>query len=216
MAISALTKFLINPQLRWMIYFTILFLTMLAYIQEPLRFSTAKGITGLSYMWETYIFGMINLINYFVSFFALWLTIPFVFNFPKYWFIALFFFLFAVYTEIFFNSREITNKNENDFNPPPWYMYPKKQRLIIHYFIFAFDVMIFLQFFLSSNDLPPNVKTILDKYILGRFGGWIEGNRINFVVSWLGSVGLLYDVYNIHNQSIFNACMFELPKSWNF
>jgi len=212
---TALTRFIINPQLRWMIYFTILFLTILAYIQEPLRFSTAKGITGLTYIWETYLFGMINLINYFISFFALWLTIPFVFNFPKYWFVALFLFLFAVYTEIFVSSKEIVEQ-DTEFNPPPWYMYPKKQRLIIHYFILVFDMIIFLQFFLSSNDLPPMVLTVLDKYILGRFGGWVKGNKLNFLVSWLGLIGLLYDIYNIRNQTRFNSCRYNLPKSWDF
>ena len=216
MDISAFSRFIVNPQLRWIIYFVILFVTILAYVQEPLRFSTAIGITGLEYRWETYMFGMLNLLNYFLSFFALWLTIPFVFEFPKYWFVSLFVFLFAVYTEIFVNSKPVSNENPDTFSPPPSYMYPKGQRLLIHYFILAFDIIIFTQFFLAENNLSANVQTILDKYVLGRFGGWIKGNRVNLLISWLGIIGLFYDMYNIINQSRFNACLYKLPKSWDF
>lgn len=212
--LSALTKFLIKPELRWIFYFVALFLTVIAFIQEPLRFSVAKGSFGLPFNWETYILGVLNLLNYFLSFFALWLTIPFVFTFPDYWFITLFVFLIALYTEIFVNTK--TYKKNDSFQPPPTYIYPKKYRMIIFYFILIFDVIIFTQFLLSSGNISENVKTLLDKYLLGRFGGWIEGNRINFVVSWLGTIGIIFDLYNIYNQQKFVACSVELPDTWNF
>lgn len=213
---SSFATFLINPTLRWLLYFVILALTVLAYIQEPLRFSNAKGFTGLPYSWETYIFGMFNLCIYFLSFFALWLTIPFMFNFPKYWFVALFAFLFALYTEIFLNSRTYDNDDKNNFKPPPSYIYPKSMRLIIYWFILLIDIIIFVQFFLASEEVSINVKTFLDKYLLGRFGGWIKGNKMNFLVSWLGLFGLLYDIYNIRNQQGFYACKYKLPNEWNY
>lgn len=214
--VSSFATFLINPTLRWLLYFIILGLTVLAFIQEPLRFSGAKAITGLTYSWQIYIMGMINLCVYFLSFFTLWLTIPFVFNFPKYWFIALFAFLFALYTEIFISSREYTNDDKDTFKPPPSYIYPKNERLIIHWFILLLDIVIFIQFFLAYGEVSINVKTLLDKYLLGRFGGWIKGNRLNFLVSWLGLCGLLYDIYNIRNQTGFYACNYNLPKEWDY
>jgi hypothetical protein len=214
--ISSFATFLINPTFRWVLYFVILCLTILAYVQEPLRYSNVRGITGLPYTWETYILGMFNLCVYFLSFFALWLTIPFIFNFPKYWFVALFAFLFAIYTEIFISSRIYKNNDKDNFQPPPSYIYPKNERLIIHWFILLFDIIIFTQFFLASNEVSIPVKTLLDKYLLGGFGGWVKGNRISFITSWLGLCGILYDIYNIRNQSGFYACKYELPNEWNY
>ena len=109
-----------------------------------------------------------------------------------------------------------TYKKDESFQPPPTYIYPKKYRMIIFYFILIFDIIIFTQFLLSSGNISENVKTLLDKYLLGRFGGWIEGNRINFVVSWLGTIGIMFDLYNIYNQQKFVACSVELPDTWNY
>lgn len=214
--ISSFATFLINPTLRWLLYFIILGLTVLAYIQEPLRFSGVRGFTGLTYAWQTYIFGMLNLCVYFLSFFALWLTIPFMFNLPKYWFIALFVFLFALYTEIFVNTRVYDNEDKDTFKPPPSYIYPKGERLIIYWFILLIDIVIFAQFFLASGDVSVNVKTWLDKYLLGRFGGWVKGNKMNFLVSWLGLCGVLFDIYNINIQNGFYACKYGLPAEWDY
>lgn len=213
---NALIRFLTRVELRWFFYFTALILTVFAYFQEPLRYSNAEGITGLTLSWETYILSMINLVNYFITLFGLWLTIPFLFGMPNYWFIALFIFLMALFTEIFINTKDYVNVDNNIFQPPPDNFYPKKYRLIIHYFILIFDVLIFLQLFLATNDISINAKTFLDKYLLGRFGGWVKGNRINFLASWLATVGILFDIYNIRNQTYFYPCKYKLPITWDF
>lgn len=208
-------NFLIRVELRWFFYSIALILTILAYYQEPLRFSNAKGISGLPFSWETYIFSLINLLNYFITLFGLWLTIPFIFGLPNYWMIALFIFLMALFTEIFIDTKKI-NINDEKFQPPPQNLYPKKYRLIIHYFILIFDILIFSQFFLSTSEISINAKTYLDKYLFNRFGGWIKGNRINFLASWLATLGILYDIYNIINQTNFYPCKYKLPNTWDF
>lgn len=214
---SALVKFLTRVELRWLFYFAALVLTVLAFFQEPLRFSNYKGMSGLPYSWEIYIFAICNLVNYFLTLFGLWLTIPFIFGLPNYWFVALFVFLMALFTEVFINTKKYIDSSEDDsFKPPPDYIYPKKYRLIIHYFIFIFDIFIFLQLFLATNQISNNAKTFLDKYLLGSFGGFVEGNRINFLTSWLALIGILYDIYNIRNQSNFIPCKVGLPNTWDY
>ena len=93
----------------------------------------------------------------------------------------LFLIILAIYTQFTINA-EITKK-DGTLKPPPNYLLPKKYRLFFHYFILVLDILIFAQFFLAGGNINLQVKTYLDKYIFGRFGGFIEGNRVSFIAS---------------------------------
>tara|TARA_B100000575_G_scaffold282155_3_gene273511 strand:- start:36 stop:704 length:669 start_codon:yes stop_codon:yes gene_type:complete len=211
----AFNIFITNIVVRWFFYFITLFLTILAFIQEPVRYSYLKGFTGLSYKWHMYLLAIFNLLNYIFTFLCLWYTIPFKQNaLSGLWYLPIFAIVWAIYTEVTLN----TNQTEEDgtFNPPPKFLYPKSQRLIIHWFILIFDIIIFLQFYLSSGITNINKDTYLHKLLLGRFGGYTTGNKLAFITSWLGLIGLANDFYNINIQSKFRACIYNLPKAWDF
>ena len=212
--LNGIIKVLLNENIRWLFYFTALFLTVLAYINEPIRFSGEIGSIGTTYQLQLYIFAILNLVSYFISFLSLWITIPFSFKLPRYWFFALFILIIAIYTEFYMNSK--IYREDGSLNLPPSYLYPSYNRLLIHYFILAIDIIIFAQFFFVSPMTNKNIITYFDKYLLSRFGGWTEGNKISFIVSWLSLYGLSNDIYNIYLQSNFKACDYNLPKSWDF
>lgn len=209
----AIADFISLSEIRWLFFTLVIVFTVFLFIQEPIRFSGIKGFTGLSMKWHIYVIAVINAFNYILTFFSLWYTIPFTNNFSAYWYVPLFVIVLAIYTQFTINA-EITEK-DGTFNPPPNYLLPKKYRLFFHYAILVLDILIFTQFFLAGGNISLETKTYLDKYIFGRFGGFIEGNRVSFITSWLGLIGLANDFYNIYLQKNFKACAYNLPDSWN-
>jgi hypothetical protein len=208
-----IADFISLPQIRWFFFLSVICLTVLVFIQEPIRFSGIKGITGISMKWQIYIIAIVNALNYIITFLALWYTIPFSYKLSAYWYVPIFIIILAIYTQFTINAK-ITTK-DGTFNPPPDYLLPKKYRMFFHYLILVLDILIFTQFFLAEGNIGLEVKTYLDKYIFGRFGGFIEGNRLSFLASWLGLIGLGNDIYNIQLQNNFKACKYNLPDSWN-
>ena len=211
--LQKIANFISLSEIRWFFFILVIFLTVFVFIQEPIRFSGIKGITGLNMKWQIFTIAIINALNYMLTFLTLWYTIPFSYNLSSYWYMPLFLIILAIYTQFTINA-EITKK-DGTLKPPPNYLLPKKYRLFFHYFILVLDILIFAQFFLAGGNINLQVKTYLDKYIFGRFGGFIEGNRISFIASWLGLIGLANDFYNIYLQKNFKACKYELPDSWN-
>lgn len=211
--INALKKFLEEPSIRWFFFLLVIVLTVFLFIQEPVRFSGVHSKIGLPMKWHYYVIAIANAFNYIFTFLALWYTIPFTTKFPAYWYLPLFILVLLIYTQYTISSRIVTD--DGTFNPPPNYLLPKKYRLFFHYFILVLDVLIFIQFMLASGNLNIEVKTYLDKYVFGKFGGFIPGNKLNFIVSWLALLGLANDIYNIYMQTGFVACKYNLPASWN-
>ena len=59
-------------------------------------------------------------------------------------------------------------------------------------------------------------NTILHRYLLERFGGWYDGNKLAYFVGWLGFMYVSNDIYNLWISMYFNACEYKLPSSWDF
>ena len=58
-------------------------------------------------------------------------------------------------------------------------------------------------------------KTLFSHYILERFGGWIEGNKLDFIFEWSGMIDVFIKIYILLLQKEFIACEYGLPSSWN-
>jgi hypothetical protein len=209
----ALRKFLEEPNIRWFFFLLVICFTVFLFIQEPVRFSGVHSKVGLPMKWHYYILAVLNAFNYVFTFLALWYTIPFTTKFPGYWYLPIFILILLIYTQYTISSRIVVD--DGTFNSPPQYLLPKKYRLFFHYVILTLDIIIFIQFMLASGNINIEVKTYLDKYVFGKFGGFIPGNKLNFVVSWLALLGLANDIYNIYMQTGFVACKYNLPASWN-
>ena len=46
-------------------------------------------------------------------------------------------------------------------------------------------------------------------------GGWIEGNKLDFLFEWSGMIDVFIKIYILLLQTGFNACEYGLPLSWN-
>lgn len=210
---SSLLKFLEEPNIRWFIYLLAIIFTVFIFIQEPVRFSGIKSFLGVNMKWHYYILAIVNAFNYMFTFLALWYTIPFTNKLTGYWYLPIFIIILSIYTHFTISSKIVEDNGK--FNPPPNYLLPKKYRLFFHYFILILDIIIFIQFMLAAGEVNIQITTYIDKYIFGKFGGFLPGNKMNFIVSWLALLGLANDVYNIYMQTGFIACKYALPASWN-
>jgi hypothetical protein len=59
-------------------------------------------------------------------------------------------------------------------------------------------------------------KTIISRYVLERFGGWYEGNKLDYLYEWAGLFDIVTAIYILYLQTTFQACEYGLPSSWNF
>lgn len=211
--LDLLSKLLINPALRWIVYFLTLALVMYAYVMEPARFSAKRSFFGITSSFETFISMCFTLMFYLVLFLGLWLTIPFTDKLPDLWYVPMFAILFAIVTQLFIDTPTVGS--DKAFSPPPTYIPAKPYRRLVYYGILILDVIIFIQGFIYAGISTQFKTTILHQFILNRFGGTTPGNMLNFLTEWFGIIGLVLDGYWIYGLETFTACKFGLPSSWN-
>ena len=209
---SAFGKFLLNKTIRWICYFSVLFLTIIVYIQEPTRFSKKKSFLGVEYRLHIFITFSITLFLYMFTFLGLYYSIPFKNTLPDLWYIPLFVMCYCII--LHFHSISKSIENTEDLQPLPSYILSRKYRYIFYYLIVIFDIFIFLQVLYHSGIVQTTKRTVLDKFILNKFGGFNTGNKVNFIISWLGLLGLGLDFYMVYLQTSFNPCNYGLPNNW--
>lgn len=212
---STLIDFLLNPWFRWLTFIALTILTILAYVQEPIRFSNDKAWFVLNYKYQYFIIQIINMSIASIAFLGLWYTIPFTKSFPYLWYIPIIIIGYAYITQLTIDSPTVVDDGKT-FNPPPTYMWSKKYRSIIFWGILIFDILCFLQGFIYAGVSPEYKTTILHQFVLNRFGGVNENNMTSFIYSWLGVVAVCLDIYMLYNHTTFTACEYNLPSSWNF
>lgn len=217
-----LLNFIINPVVRWVIFLLNVVFVMFAYNQEIVRFSVIKGISGLPFNWQMFCILLLGVFGSFLTFIGLWLTIPFTEGLPFYWYIPIFIILLAYYLQNTIDLKPIENntkcndKTNENFNPPPTYILPKKYRIALVYIILILDIIIFTQYYIYFGVFDYSKNTYLHRYLLERFGGWYDGHKLAFLAEWLGVFYVISDTYNIYLQTTFEACKYKLPSSWNF
>jgi len=212
--ITDLSNFLISPLSRWLIFALTFAITAFSFSQEIVRFSYLKAFSGFTYNIHMFIISMIGVFGWFLTFLGLWLTIPFTDKLPDYWYMPIFLIIMAWYSQMALNTYSV--KDTDDLSPPPGYILPKKYRKLIVYIILILDIIIFAQFFIYMGISDDSKKTVLHRYFTERFGGWHSGNKLAYLVSWIGAIYIINDLYSIHLQKTFRSCLYDLPKSWDF
>jgi hypothetical protein len=217
-----LSRIIINPSFRWIVYILALALVLYSYVLEPIRFSDKKTWFGLSYKYENFIMMCFTAFFYIFVFLGLWLTIPFTDILPEYWYIPIIVFIFAIVLHLTISTPTInlqgtmkdTNSKES-LMPPPSYFQPKSVRKAMYYIILILDIIMFVQGLIYAG-IKTNFKTtVLHQFFLNRFGGTNPENMLNFATEWLGMFGILIDVYWIYGLETFSPCKYGLPVSWN-
>jgi len=211
--LHALSEFLVTPLIRWILLGLSIIVTIIQYLNEPQRFSYVKAESGLSYKWHLYILAVFACITTTLTILSLWITIPFTNYLPEYWYIYLFILYLAIITQITVDSPQYAD--DGSFNPPPSYMMPQEYRVMITYVGLVIDILIMVQLFIYFGIADVNKPTLFSKYILERFGGWYPGNKLDFLFEWSGIVDVLLKVYILFLQKNFQACLYNLPASWN-
>lgn len=209
-----LIDFLLQPWFRWFSFIALTILTILGYIQEPIRFSDKSDILGINFKYQYFVIQILNISIAAIAFLGLWYTIPFTKSFPYLWYIPIMIIIYAYITQLTIDSPVVKDDGEG-FNPPPTYLWPKFYRAFIFWGILIFDIICFLQGFIYAGVSPEFKTTILHQFILNRFGGVEPGNLASFVYSWLGVAAVCLDIYMLYNQATFKPCNYDLPNSWN-
>ena len=205
---------LINPNFRWFIYFLIIVLTIIAFTQEPIRFSKEYATTGITWQYHYFILFCITIFAYLFTFLGLWYTISFTDKFPYLWYIPFFILIYAILLQVTVNTKPVSK--DDTLNAPPDTFLPRKYRYMIYIFIVLCDILIFIQAFIYSGITTQYKSTVLHQFFLNRFGGFSSKNLFNFLMGWFGLIGLGLDLYMVYNQVNFSACKYGLPESWNF
>lgn len=211
---NIITRLLLNIPLRWLFMLTVMILNFIAYYQDPIRLSNSMCYFNLPCKWFSYLAGMGTFTMDVLTFLGLWLTIPFTNKFPEYWYFPLIILGYAVISQITIDSKTY-KKNEN-LNPPPRGLWPKKYRVMLYTSILIIDIIIFMQFFFASGIKDYSKNTVLHRIFLERFGGFYKGNELPFIVAWFGIIGVAFDSIALNLVRTFEACKYELPNSWNF
>lgn len=217
-----LSRIIINPSVRWIVYIIALVLVLYSYVIEPMRFSNKKTWFGLSYKYENFIMMCFTAFFYIFVFLGLWLTIPFTEILPEYWYIPIIVFIFAIILHLTISAPTINlapqnraAKEQERLQPPPSYFQPKSVRKAMYYVILILDIIMFVQGLIYAG-IKTNFKTtVLHQFFLNRFGGTNPENMLNFATEWLGMFGILIDVYWIYGLETFSPCKYGLPASWN-
>lgn len=218
-----LSRLIITPEFRWIVYIIALALVLYSYLLEPIRFSDKKTWFGLSYKYENFIMMCFTAFFYIFVFLGLWQTIPFTTILPEYWYIPIIVFIFAIILHLTISAPNInlssqnntTEKQQERLQPPPQYFLPKSVRKVIYYIILILDIIMFIQGLIYAG-IKTNFKTtVLHQFFLNRFGGTSPENMLNFATEWLGVIGILIDVYWIYGLETFSPCKYGLPASWN-
>jgi len=210
---STFAEFLVTPLFRWILLLLGVILTIIQYLNSPQRFSYNTARFGISFKWYMYMLCMFNLFTSSLTTMGQWGSIPFTDSLPEYWYIYVFVICFAIITQITLDSPQIAD--DGSFNPPPTYMFPQKYRVIISYVSLIVDILLMVQVYIYFGIANIYKKTLLNKYILERFGGWIDGNKIDFLFDWSGIIDVLIKLYIFALQRDFFACEYGLPPSWN-
>jgi hypothetical protein len=211
--IEHIKNLLILPRFRWFTLILSIILTLLQYLNNPIRFSYKHTSIGLPYKWYLYLLAIICGIIGILLFFSLWLQIPFTTNLPKYWYLYLFVLYISFITQLNLDSPQYAD--DNTFNPPPSYLMSQKYRVILSYatVIVSFLTMLQLYIYFGVNDTTKT--TAISKYFLERFGGWYPGNKMFFLLDWAGLCDTIIKLYILYLQYNYQACNYSLPLSWN-
>ena len=211
--LTGLAEFLVTPVLRWLLILLCVIFTLIQYVNSPQRYSFVNAEFGLSFKWYIYILCIFNLFTSTLTTIGQWATIPFTDVLPDYWYIYIFVLCIAIVTQITMDSPQILD--DGTFNPPPTYMFPQKYRVMIAYISVIIDALLMLQLYIYNGIADTSKTTLLSYYILERFGGWIKGNKLDFLFEWSGMIDVFIKIYILLLQTGFHACEYGLPTSWN-
>jgi len=211
--LSELCEFIITPFSRWVLLFLGIIVTIIQYLNTPQRFSFKTAEFGIQFKWYIYLLCMLNLFTSSLTVIGQWATIPFTDYLPDFWYIYFFIICFAIITQITIDEKEISN--DGSLNPPPLYMFPQYYRVLIAYISVLIDTMLMVQLYIFNGIADPTKKTLLSIYVLERFGGWVDGNKLDYLFEWSGMIDVIIKIYILLLQTNFYACDYGLPSSWN-
>ena len=206
-------NFYTSNGLKWFVCISFFILNFVSYYQNPTLFTDVKNCYGMSCRWFNFIAGMGNLTLNLIGLIGLWYIAPFSKYLPNYWYIPVIILSYAILIQITLSVKITTD--DGGFNPPPEDLWPQKYRVLLNIIIMILDIIFFHQLYLDGGKQLYNNPTILEDFILNRFGGWNEA-KFDFVLGWYAIIGFLFDIFAIIFAYKFRACNYDLPSSWDY
>ena len=206
------TKIFLDNTLRWIIVAAVIILNFITYFQNPTKYAKNGICLGIPCKWSNYLTTFINFTIDILIVMALWFTIPFSSSLPSYWLIPFAVIGYAILTDTAIGTKQVESNKE--LNPPPDHMKPKKERVKFHRTIILLDIIILAQFYLYATKHELISKTVFYGFMRQLFSGLGE-KAIQMVVVWVGLLNIILDYYLMRQSASFQACKYDLPKSWN-
>lgn len=218
--LKILSNIFFSHGFRWFLFISVLILNFIAYYQDPTRY-TIKRVCYFNSpcKWFNYVAGIGTFTMDVLTFIGLWYTITplWLRNFmPEFWYLPFIIMGYAIISQITIDSP-VVEENEDLLNKPPPYLWPHNWRIVLYSIILLIDTTVFVQMYIDNgiNDYTKNFK-VFDFMITNRFGGWGQGNYIQFLFGWIGLCGVFIDLAALYYVVIYNSCNYDLPISWNY
>jgi hypothetical protein len=210
--LDILGQFYMSTELKWFIYIIVLILNFIAYYQNPVLRTDIPKCFGMSCRWFSFITGIGAMCIYLFGLVGLWYVAPFSSNMPDYWYIPVIILSYAIIIQMTISVRMYTDNGT--LNPPPSDLWGIRDRIRLYTLILVLDTIFFHQMYLDGGQTLMKTHRVWDKYIISRFGSIT--NFYSFALGWFGVVGLTFDLLSIKFIADFDACDYNLPKSWNY
>lgn len=215
-----LWEIFMSDKIRWVLFFSVTILNFVAYYQDPTRYTVEKKcLFNTPCKWFDFVAGLGTFTLDTLTFIGLWYTIGSLTLrqwLPDYWYLPFIILGYAIITQITIDSGVVSHDKEVLASPPA-YLWSHNWRIGLYTLILIVDVIIFIQLYIDSgiNNYSSTFR-VVDMVFTGRFGGWTQGNKVQFMFAWLGILGVLADMLALYFIYIYNACQYNLPISWNY
>ncbi len=210
---NVLLNIISNNGIRYMFIITNMILNVVAYYNNPGRFSKQKYIGLIPAKWFNYLTGIITFSSDTITLIGLWLLIPITTYLPRYWYVAVLVLGYGIITQITIDTKTYTK--DDTLSPPPKYLMNKSKRIILYTTIFLINFFVFIPFYIDSGEQSGKTARVVDIVLLNRFGG-LTSSRIAMYMAIFTLVSIFLDGLALDEQIRFEACAYELPNSWNF
>ena len=211
--------FLFDIVVRYIIFFMIFTLCIIAYLVEPIKHSDSRSCLGMkcNNFESTFTVTLFTIEICMMAAMTMLNPIDLV---PNYWFLILryigYLFLFLIW-----KTTKIVKKEKGHLNPPPLNFLRKDFRVVIYMAIIILSVLLFfLNYGAHLVPIPegtPRAKDLFTKlynrFVLRSFGGY-ENNKLAFSLSWLYLIGLIMKVMNYYYAQSYSTDKYNLPDSW--
>ena len=195
----------------WALIAVLLILQSTIFFHEQFQYSNAKICFMLECRQYSLIFALVTLALSMALIISITHIAPPPFL-PTFWYLG-FGIVALMIILLHFNQTDIIN-SDNTFHPPPQHFFGKKTRIVIRALILALILIIFLARYMKEALPTLSTQPFAEKFILNRFGGLTQENKVFFYLSWLTVLAVPFTTFRLVQEVTFHPTAYFLPLNW--